>query len=371
MGTLRVGYTQFNYNAARNCYAPVPDVDHVRIRRVPVDRLVGRGTSISLRQGIYVPLGRAAVDVVHLWNQVSLGGAPWGVSFESGLPRVPPGRGFTVLQRRLASRACRFVVGISSFARGSFLRALPEELRAELEPKTSVVYPYQEPNATAPLVPPSADEPLKVVFVGGDFFRKGGEAVLRFVERHGAQYDVQALVVSGVASRDWASPWSYDESYVASIRRRLEDEDRITWSPSMPNTDVLRAMQCSHLLLFPTLSDTFGYVSLEAMSCGLPIVSTTVQALPEIVDTTVGWTIDLPMGGDRYFTGFIDDAWASDPEAYEDALDRIVHGLVQAVEGARADPEVLRVRSERCLARIAGRFGSDRTAHIRAVYERG
>jgi len=365
---LRVGYTQHNYNAARNCYAPVPGVRHVRVGRIPIDRLVRPETSIALRRGTYVPLGRPRVDVVHLWNQISIGRAPWGVSFESGLPRVPGGRGYSFLQGRLTATACRFVVGISSFARDSFLDGLPREVRQEIEPKTTVVYPHQRANASTAIVPPSENEPLKVIFVGGDFFRKGGEAVLRFVERYGSQYDMQALLIGNVGSRDWASPWSYDESYVASIRRRLEQEARVSWMSSMPNAQVLDAMKRSHVLLFPTLSDTFGYVALEAMSCGLPVVATTVQAMPEVVDPSVGWTIQLPVGHDLYWNGFIDDAWASDQDAYEEAMDRIVCGLLQAVEDARAEPEALRARSACCLARIASQFGSERTARMKAVY---
>lgn len=365
---LQVGYTQHNYNAARNCYAPVAGVEHVRVGRVPIDRLVRRGTAISLRQGTYVPFGRRGVDVVHLWNQVSLGRAPWGVSFESGLPRVPPGRGSAFLRRRLASAACRFVVGISQFARDGFLDALPPELRREVEPKTTVVYPYQPLSTATTVVPPRETEALRLLFVGGDFFRKGGEAVLRFVERHGAQYDVHAVVVSSVSSRDWASPWAYDETLVASIRARLARAERVEWVRSMANADVLDAMRQSHLLLFPTLSDTFGYVSLEAMSCGVPVVATTVQALAEIVDRSVGWTIELPVSNDRYWSGLIDDAWASDPAAYEDAIERIVLGLVEATAEARATPETIAERSASCLGRVAERFGSERTARMQAIY---
>jgi glycosyltransferase involved in cell wall biosynthesis len=366
---LRVGYTQYNYNAARNCYAPVPGVHHERVGRVPIDRLVRQGTAISLRQGIYVPLGRPRVDVVHLWNQISVGRAPWGVSFESALPRAPRGRGYSFLQQRLTSTACRFVVGISSFARDSFLNDLPQDVRREVEPKTTVVHPYQHANASTAIDPPAENEPLNVIFVGGDFFRKGGEAVLRFVENYGSHYNVQALVVSDVGSRDWASPWSYDEPYVASIRARLKEEERVSWTSSMPNSEVVEAMKRSHMLLFPTLSDTLGYVSLEAMSCGLPVVATSVQALPEVVDTSVGWTIQLPVGDDLYWDGFIDEAWASDQNAYELAMDRIVHGLIQAVEDVRADPETLRERSARCIAKIETQFGSERTARLKAVYE--
>jgi glycosyltransferase involved in cell wall biosynthesis len=46
------------------------------------------------------------------------------------------------------------------------------------------------------------------------------------------------------------------------------------------------------LLLFPTLGDGFGLVMQEAMSCGLPVVTTPCGGGPEcITDGVDGWLI--------------------------------------------------------------------------------
>ena len=83
---------------------------------------------------------------------------------------------------RLADEHCRFVLSMSSAAKNWLLRRVPENLRSAIEAKTRVFtgavngpehfdlpvqIPHREPK-----------EPLHLVFVGNNAFRKGGPVVL-------------------------------------------------------------------------------------------------------------------------------------------------------------------------------------------------
>ncbi|MDG5800656.1 glycosyltransferase, partial [Marinilabiliaceae bacterium ANBcel2] len=39
---------------------------------------------------------------------------------------------------------------------------------------------------------------------------------------------------------------------------------------------------------------TYGYFVLEAQSCGCPVITTNIRALPEINNNECGWIIDVP-----------------------------------------------------------------------------
>ncbi|MBL8210323.1 MAG: glycosyltransferase family 4 protein [Bryobacterales bacterium] len=54
--------------------------------------------------------------------------------------------------------------------------------------------------------------------------------------------------------------------------------------PNVSDAELLAAYQAADLFVFPSLAEGFGHVLLEAMACGLPVLSTTRTAAPDIVD---------------------------------------------------------------------------------------
>jgi glycosyltransferase involved in cell wall biosynthesis len=84
----------------------------------------------------------------------------------------------------------------------------------------------------------------------------------------------------------FSTQWGEGELY----RRRLLDiargyglEDRLLFLDLLPVT-ALRALYASaEAYIQPSLSETFGRTSLEAMACGCPVVAARAGATPEIV----------------------------------------------------------------------------------------
>jgi glycosyltransferase involved in cell wall biosynthesis len=115
-----------------------------------------------------------------------------------------------------------------------------------------------------------------VLFVGLDWERKGGPDLLAAFSVIRAQYsDAQAVIVSA-----YSPP-------------------RETWPPGVTFTGkVSLAAIATHfenadIFCMPTYLEPFGIVFIEAMAYGLPIVSTRIGALPDLVEDGVnGFLVD-------------------------------------------------------------------------------
>ena len=59
--------------------------------------------------------------------------------------------------------------------------------------------------------------------------------------------------------------------------------DRVEVRPSVSAAELLDAYQTSDVFVFPSVGEGFGHVVLEAMACGLPVVSTTRTAARDLV----------------------------------------------------------------------------------------
>jgi glycosyltransferase involved in cell wall biosynthesis len=228
-------------------------------------------------------------DVVHSLNAVPLlTRRPCVVSFEDYLPRVPEDRyvGWLerALQRKLLDERYTALLALSNYALRQFRRqnrgfaGLPR-----LEDKLQVRYPAIAERRTEPKE--SLGPTLKLLFVGRDFMRKGAPAVLRAHEllRAGG-VPVQTTIVSSLR-------WREDDAYIDPPSPELVERTRVrlaqegvTHRAEVSHSEVMRLMAEADFLAFPTLHDTFGFVVLEALACGTPVLASATNALPEMVD---------------------------------------------------------------------------------------
>ena len=114
----------------------------------------------------------------------------------------------------------------------------------------------------------AAGGPLRAIFVGGLSQRKGLAEVFAAVRqlRPHVELTVIGLPPPGVSC--------------AALQRGLRD---CRYLPSLSHAEVLREMRAHDVLLFPSLFEGFGLVILEAMSQGVPVITTRHTGGPEVI----------------------------------------------------------------------------------------
>lgn len=132
------------------------------------------------------------------------------------------------------------------------------------------------------------------IYVGRNYFRKGGRDTVEVLAKLHKMYNFKLILISALDK---------DEKKYERTEYDLEDaqklikknSDWIEYHASLPNEQVLQKIRQSHVALLPTWMDTFAYSVLECQACGTPVISTSLRALTELNDDTVGWLIDVPV----------------------------------------------------------------------------
>jgi glycosyltransferase involved in cell wall biosynthesis len=65
----------------------------------------------------------------------------------------------------------------------------------------------------------------------------------------------------------------------------------VTWVPPCSSQALRDIFRGSNVFVFPSFSDGFGLVLLEAMACGLPVIASEMSAAPEIMEPDCGFVI--------------------------------------------------------------------------------
>ena len=117
--------------------------------------------------------------------------------------------------------------------------------------------------------------PVNLLFVGGDFARKGGDTLLEAFARLPPALDVHLHVVTKTRGVGKGLPGV------------------TVWHDVQPNSErLLRLFAEADVFVFPTRGDCLPLAVMEALASGLPVVTTTVGALPEAVTHgETGWIV--------------------------------------------------------------------------------
>ncbi len=127
------------------------------------------------------------------------------------------------------------------------------------------------------------EDSFKVLYVGRFVSQKNPDKLISAVTRHMKTQNVEAILIGEGA-----------ESYVAKLRR-MSDE-RVHILTKVRFEEIVAAYHASDLFVLLSPSEGLPTTMLEAMLCGLPILTTPVGGIPDVItDEINGLFLDLPV----------------------------------------------------------------------------
>ena len=67
-----------------------------------------------------------------------------------------------------------------------------------------------------------------------------------------------------------------------ALAKGLQLEGRVVFTGRLNQKELLELYQAASVYIDPSLYEGFGYQILEAMSCGIPVITSNVTSLPEV-----------------------------------------------------------------------------------------
>jgi glycosyltransferase involved in cell wall biosynthesis len=128
--------------------------------------------------------------------------------------------------------------------------------------------------------PPRSEEQehVNILFVGGDFYRKGGDLLLEWARR--------------TSKRNWVL------HLVTRDAVRAPHANVRVYNGLAPNSPFLTALyRDAHIFALPTRGDCYSIASIEAMAAGLPVILSRIGGTADIIrDGATGYLIDAGDG---------------------------------------------------------------------------
>ncbi|MEA1959601.1 MAG: glycosyltransferase family 4 protein [Chloroflexota bacterium] len=100
-----------------------------------------------------------------------------------------------------------------------------------------------------------------------------------------------------------------NEAYAPDLIKRFDIEDMVTFTGRVSNFELVNYYASSDIAITASVYEGFGLPAAEAMSCGVPVITTSAGALPEVVGTDGESGLLVP---------------PQDPRALADAIGRLI-----------------------------------------------
>ncbi len=253
-------------------------------------------------------------DFYHFFNTINHDNNKWVISVESGVPwtldvikciESPEPNLYNIRNDKyiakaikiLANQNCMGLLALSQCSRNiqiEITRQFPEYYDA-INNKLITLYPPQD------VIVRSLEEKSKrkrkdltFIYIGRDFFRKGGRETLEVLTALHSSYNFRLILISDLRIDE--PKYLITNNEVKKTYSLIESNSSwVEYYPYLDNNIVLQKIIESDVALLPTWMDTFGYSVLECQACGTPVVTTSLRALTEINPVESGWLINVPV----------------------------------------------------------------------------
>jgi glycosyltransferase involved in cell wall biosynthesis len=193
-----------------------------------------------------------------------------------------------IIMSALTSKNCKKILPQSEAAKKTFIWAIGEKNFEKIKDKVEVLYLALRPCKKKKIK--RKDKKVVLSFIGRSFYGKGGPHLLTAYDILTKKYKNLVLKYKGIIPPEWQS-----------FAKKLQGLEIIDGHFS--RDELFEKMYlCADIYVMPTNKDNYGVVFLEAMSAGLPIVSTTSMTVPEIViDGKNGFLIKTDFSHENYY----------------------------------------------------------------------
>ncbi len=372
---MRIGVSNDNYPEKRTIIVD-SDLEYINFKNKNIYSYINLVNMKFFRQSkifLFKPVigsPKRDVDVFHVFNEVAITDRKWVATFETELPRIlPPKSGnkdenrpkLQRLSSALTANNCLALIALSGAAYNMEMKLFRDSpaLSQAIRDKMVVMHPPQKLYTPVRQSREKA-APVHFVFIGKDFYRKGGGEIVRAFDELLAENRIQASQVKVTLIGDLTKTGNYalgqyqDAPSFASETEAMiaRGGDLFEQLAFLPNEQVMALLQKADVGLLPTWAETYGFSVLEMQACGCPVITTNVRALPEINPTEAGWQVNHELNEDCDYS--VTSAQERDRLRRKtiDRLKTIVADIVASPEQItqKANAAIARIRDEHDMA---------------------
>jgi len=252
----------------------------------------------------YLPFLRGDWDVIYFpWNSTAV---DYIDLFDLGIPVVISCRGSQINIRPFSKGQESYVNLLKqSLGKAAAVHCVSEDILSNavglgLDPeKAVVIHPAVDPQSFLPCFDNSQNDPIKLITTGSLVWNKGYEYLLmsvRLLNERGMNAELHIIGEGAERSR------------VLFTAQDLDIASQVVLHGKLSPAEVIQQLQQSDIFVLSSLSEGISNAVLEAMSCGLPVVTTDCGGMREAVQNGV--------------EGFV--VPVREPEAMADALQKLV-----------------------------------------------